>query len=336
MKFSAFAPFGALQFKAGQPIERSFYDAIIRALGEGSGLSVEPGSFTDCFAFMAARLIGFAARKLDRGADQMFAQKVYDLLAVHEAEHKIVPSPTATIPQRKRALLAKKQGRQGSRPAALGEQLRTLLGADFVGLHIIEPSERAVWPADLNDQPMLLAPADMDRKIATNILPISVNLGSPHVLPYISIDPALEDGSGIFRVGDKVILEPEILGRCERLVVNDVGTTTINNTTYNTITVTPNNAHEPLCTIASIPYPLWMSTQREMVIVVKPSVVQSTSKMRQIHNLLDQSVTGVSTWAVVQESPAGSGQFGQLTLDDPVLGLLDANSLDAGTVNVVF
>ncbi len=336
MKFSAFAPFGALEFKAGQPVEKALYEAIIRALGSGDGLTVEKGSFTDCFAFMSARLIGFASRKLERGADQIFARKVYDLLSVHEAEHKITPSPTATIPQRKRALLAKKMARQGSRPAALGEQLRTLLGTEFVGLHIVEPGERLVWPADLNDQPMLLAPAEMDRKIATSILPISINLGSPHVLPYIPIDPAMEDGSGIFRVGDKVIIEPEILGRCERVTVDGTGTTIIDSTTYNTITVTPNNAHEPMCTIASLPYPLWMSTQRELVVIVKPSVVQSTSKMRQVHNLLDQALTGVTTWAVVQESPVVSNQCGPFTLDDPVLGLLDANSLDAGTVNVVF
>jgi hypothetical protein len=334
MKFSAFAPFGALEFKAGQTIERTFYEAIVRSLGEGNGLSVERGTFTDCFAFMAARVIGFAARKLERGSEQMFARTVYDLLAAHETEHKIVPSPDSSIPQRKRALLAKKRARQGSRPAALGDQLRTLLGSDFVGLHITEPLERKVWPAELNDSPMLLVPANIDRKLATNLLPISIGLGSPHVLPYVAVDPIFADGRGIFRVGEEVVLEPEILGRCERVKVNAVGTTIISAVTYNTITVTPLNAHEPNCSIALLPYPLWTSTQREIVVVVKPSVIQSASKMRQLHSLLDQVLTGVTTWAVVQEST--TGQVGPFTTDDPVLGILDANPADNALVNTVF
>lgn len=334
MKFSAFTSFGVLEFKAGQPIERTFYDAMIRALGEGVGLSCERGSFADCFAFATARIVGAAARKLERGSEQMFARKVYDLLSAHEIEHKIVPSPDSTIPQRKRALLAKKRARQGSSPAALGDQLRTLLGEEFVGLHITEPSERQVWPAALNDSPMILAPANIERKLATNILPISIGLGSPHVLPYIAVAPIMADGSNIFRVGDEVIIEPEILGRCERVSVEAVGTMVLNQTTYNTITVTPTNAHEPNCSIALLPYPLWMSTQREMVVVVKPTVVNSPPKMRQLHNLLDQVLTGVTTWAVVQESAAG--QVGPFTTDDPVLGILDANPADNAPVNVVF
>ncbi len=336
MKFSAFTGLGVFEFKAGKPIEVELYDAILQALGAGNGLSVEPGSFNDCFAFMAARVIGLASRKVERGSEQMFAKKVYDLLSQHEKEYKIIPDPTSTIPQRKRALLAKKMARQGSRPAALGEQIRTLLGSDFVGLHIVTANERQVWPAELGDQPMLLAPANMDRKLATNILPISINLGSAHVLPYTPIDPMPSDNSGIFREGDVIILEPEIIGRCERLQVEATGTTTIDGDTYNTITLTPSNAHEPGCSIASLPYPMWTGTQRETAVVVKPSVIQSPAKMRQLHNLLDQVLTGVSTWAVVQESTDGSMAAGPFTLDDPLLGLLDANALDETPVNVVF
>lgn len=336
MKPSAFTAFGVFEFKAGKPIEVEFYEAILEALGGGNGLSVKEGSFNECFAFMAARLIGLAARKVERGAEQMFAKKVYDLLAQHEAEHKIIPSPMSTIPQRKRALLAKKKARQGSRPAALGEQLRALLGSEFVGLHVATPDERQVWPAELGDQPMLLAPADMDRKLATNILPISINLGSTHILPYTPIDPTPLDGSGIFREGDWLIIEPEIIGRCERLQVEATGTTTIDGNDYNTISLSPSNAHEPGCTLASLPYPMWMGTQREMAVIVKPSVIQSQAKLRQLHNLLDQVLTGVSTWAVVQESADGSMEAGPLTLDDPLLGLLDANALDVTPANMVF
>jgi hypothetical protein len=73
-----------------------------------------------------------------------------------------------------------------------------------------------------------------------------------------------------------------------------------------------------------------------MAVIVKPSVVQSQAKLRQLHNLLDQVLTGVSTWAVVQESADGSMEAGPLTLDDPLLGLLDANALDVTPANMVF
>ena len=335
MKPSEFTSLGAFELKAGKPIEAAIFETIVEALGNGRGLSVEQGSFNDCFAFMAAKILGMAVRKLERGAEQVFAAKVYDLLQQHEVEHKITPDPTSSIPQRKRMLAAKKRSRQGSKPAALGEELRLLLGNEFVGLHVTTPSERSVWPSDLGDAPMLLAPPTMERKLATNILPISINLGSAHQLPYSPIEPNPSDQSGIFREGDIVLLEPEILGRCERLQVEATGTMSIDGDDYNTITVSPFNAREPLCTIASLPYPAWTSNQREIVVVVKPQVIQSQAKMAQINNLLEQVVTGVTTWSIVQESnvPFVAGPF---TLDDPLLGMLDANPLDAATVNMVF
>ena len=69
-----------------------------------------------------------------------------------------------------------------------------------------------------------------------------------------------------------------------------------------------------------------MRHERELVVIVKSPAAVNIEMRRQVHELLERQVPGVTTWALVAESAAD--QAGPFTLDDPALGMLDVTPLD--------
>lgn len=334
MKTSAWTPSGLLKSSGKEPAAKRLYATARKLLGDPRGTMTDAaGSFADSASAAIAVMLAWVDEKVTRAGDQQFASGMYDLLRAQESEHRIVASPFATVADRKAVLAARRKLAEGAARAPTEEALRTLLGANYAGLHVVTPAERVMWPAALGDQPMALKVPEVERKLIRIVDAICIGLGASMVVDYTPVDPAPEDFSvHTLAIGDELVLEPEISGRAERITITGLGLRFVAfGYSQRTFTAVVNNAHEPNALATTMPWPMWTSTQREIVVVVKSAAVIDAELRRQIHELLERLEPAVTTWALVQENGT-PGQAGPFTLDDPTLGLLDANPLGETSV----
>lgn len=338
MRRSIFAPSGLWKHKGGEPLAKRMHRTAMQLFGAEAGhFSAERGSTIDLLAFTMSIMLARAADKIERAGGERYARSIYALLPEQEFEHGLVPDPDATIPERKRAIAARKVLPRGCARGELIDGLERLLGDNLVGIHIANPNlgEVAIWPAALGDNPQLLARADVDRKLIRIIPPICIDLGAPVWVRYAPVDPPKPntDFPNTLRKDDQLLVEPEIHGRAEVVTVLEIGNDDAPGLP-SMFQAVFTRAHESLCFATTNPFPLWMSTQREVVVIVKAEVLVRPATRAQIHDHLSRVLTGVTTWALVQESAPGSGVAGPFTTDDPVLGMLDANTFETCTATL--
>jgi len=327
VKPSAFAPLGLLQLKSGAPAAEKLHATIAGLLSDGSefALAADVGTFVDCFSFALARSLAkvqLRQEKLDRSH---LALGAYELLDALEEEFGLTPGPTDTLRSRRRALAAAMKVVLGSRRTVLEQALTDLLGDDYVGLHVQGTSEVSIWPSALGDDPQVLLVPDVPRKLVTLATAISTDLGSPQQVRYTPVDPAPEIGHSLL-VGDRLVVEPENLGRAEVVTVTSlaIGDPEL----Y--FTATFQQAHEPSALAAQMPFPAWGSSQRHLLVVLSATAAVDAEKRRRTHELLARTVTGVTTWSICPAS--GASQCGPWTFDDPLLSRLDCNPMATVTV----
>lgn len=332
MKPSAFAPHGLLQTKGGRPAAEILHETIVSLFSDGSefALSTELGSFVDCFAFTFARLLGklqLRTEKLDR---ERLAAHTWELLSALEEEFGLRPGPEDSLRTRRAALLAAMRAALGSRRVVLEQNLADLLGSDYIGLHVHGTSDVVLWPAALDDDPMLLAAPNIQRKLARLPVAISTGLGAPQWVAYEPIDPLPENvGDGIYLAGDTIVVGVENLGLAETVAIMAVDNASGGNS-YPTMQVNLSNAHDPGAICTAMPFPAWGSSQRHIYVVVSEDAALGAETRRKIHELMARAVTGVTTWSI---SPVnGAGGAGPLTCDNHVLGQLNMNPF--GTITV--
>ena len=151
-----------------------------------------------------------------------------------------------------------------------------------------------------------------------------MGLGAPQASPYTPISPLPAQGTlHTLAVHDRLLVEPEILGRAEVVAVEALDPATL------AFTATFLNAHEPGCTLTTMLFPFSSGNQRESVVVVPLATALSVEWRRQIGLVMNTLLRATSTWGVAAQSQPG--QAGPFTLDDPQLGLLDVTPLSALT-----
>lgn len=328
--YSLFAPKGLAQYRAGKPLAQALHETALMLFSkhgaEQGGFNTDPGSLVDLFSFSLAITLARAARTLDRADEERFAASAYYLFAKLEAEHGLRPGADDRLHTRHAALADAKRAPRGNARAELEQQLRDLLGDDYVGLHIPSGAEIEIWPADLGDRPQLLAEASIDRKLVQIIPAISANLGSPQYVQYTQIDPADIADEHTLTIGDQLVVEPENLGRAEVVTVEAlaIGEGEV------FFRATFNQAHEPGCWAAQMPFPAWTSTQRHVLLGVTADAIEDAEVRRKVDVLLTKILTGVTTWSTCGMS--GPGTIGPWTIGDPQLGQIGHNPIGIITV----
>lgn len=335
MKTSLYTPWGFLKHVGGIPIAQRLHEqAKLLVTNAKRGMTVEDGSFLDDVTFATSMMVAQAAGKILRAGDQRFAAKVYDSIDRMEHEHGIIPDPGANVPTRWRALSARKLAPTGASRPAVEEALRKLLGAAYVGIHITQPVEALLWPVEIGDQPMNLQLPEEEKKLIKIPSGITIKLNVPQEVIYTPVDP-LPDPTSFFyqhvlRVGEQVVIEPEIEACTETVTILGLSLVALvgdeNSGAAPAFTAVFTRGHGTDCWGSTGTYPSWTSTQREIVVIVKSTASVNIEMRRQVHELLERQVPGVTTWALVAESAAN--QAGPFTLDDPALGMLDVTPLD--------
>lgn len=329
MKYSLFTPKGLYANEGGKPLAEAIHETALKLFAKygarNGSFKTDPGSTVDLVAFTIAITFARIAASLGKVDGERFALGAYYLLAQLEAEHGLSPGADDTLKTRRAALAAAKRAPQGNAPAPLQQQLADELGDAFLGLYTPTASSAVVWPADLGDAPQLLAAESIERKIVRITGAVSTGLGASQAVQYTRIDP--DPGSGhTLTVGDRLVVEPEILGRAEVVTVEAVGT----DGDALTFTATFNEAHEPGCVAAQMPFPAWTSSQKSLLVALSANGAVDPVARGKADKLLGRILSGVTTWALCPTS--GAGTIGPWTIGDPLLGQIGRNPI--GTITV--
>lgn len=318
MPYSIYGLYGVAQYVRTDLAER-LHRTALQLAGDGAaslGLSTQPGTFLDDFAFALAITATYAANKLEEADRQRFARTVSSLLDEVEKDWGLQADPTLSFWQRKRRLAARKKAARGATRPSVETLLQTLLGDNYLGIHVTRPNEVVLFPAALGDQPQNLQAPDIDRKLVRFPLPITTGLGSPQWVAYQPVDPVDPDGGHTVRIGDSVVVQPETWAQTETVQVADVDVDQDGSSpTYGSLIfqATFAKAHD-IGVIGSVqPYGVRASSQRCILVVIKSAAALDPETRRIVHEELGRALPTVTTWAIVEAT--GPMQAGPFILD---------------------
>ena len=316
---SAFTPLGQLTLSSKPSHGERFYEMLTASLGgsttpTGGSYDLSQGTRAEATCYAQAMRMAHVRYLLEHAGKQIDPDCLDEMLADREHEYGIVPGPNDTPAKRRAAVKARKLLSRGARREAVEDALRTLLGAAFVAYRTTRPAEILNWPTSLGDQPQNLQLPTVPRKLVRITDPISIELGHPQAVDYTPVDPS----TATLLVGDTVVVEPEILGITETVLVSAVSA--------GSFTATFNKPHSGGCLATTQPYPLWTGTQRASLILVSALLAIDPETRRKVDELMQRIARGVSTWCVVQD--LGGGTAGPFILD---VSPMDATPFDAIT-----
>jgi hypothetical protein len=310
-KFSAFSKFGHLAFSGREPLAKRIYDAQRAALGGEENL---PDAFdaSHMAGTLYARAMSLATAQLtfERAINNRRPGHSTEAIEAHEKDWGTVPSPLATLDERRAALRAAELAMGPATESTIREALSTLLGADFVDIVMItdgvapsavlvDPDE--VW--DAADGPGTWLPPDTVQKwhrLDGDVYAGVQTVSTTHMAS--STEP--------FAVGEQLVVHPGVLGRQERIVVSAVN--------GSSITATFRRPHEAGAPITSTPWPLAFSYNRVILVVVSQSAARSYQSRANIDDLMDRMLSESDHWNIVEES--GPGTLGPFRVSDGRIG----------------
>ena len=323
-RFSAFTRFGHLRFSSKPPPAKPIYESIVASLGgDGKNFAIVPGSRQDATAYAQAMGLARARLTIQRAGNQKFPSKVTDLIAVREEEYGIVPSATATMSQRRAALVAAKLLPLGASQTVVENALRGLLGADFLAFRPTTTAEAVSWPTNLGDQPMNLQAPSVPRKLFKTIDSVPAP-GTLRIRAHqIAVPTAPGSNTNAPLFGDMMVWDPENDARTEKLFLET--TTNLGGGVW-VLQSTFASAHDPGVTVTTQPYPMWTSSKRHSLVVLTNAAASDPDRRRQVNELMAKILRGVSTWDITDGSGGSTG--GPFLVG---VGRIDITTLDAVT-----
>jgi len=296
---SAFTPPGHFSFSS----RPSHGESIYRALRDnfGSTFSVEGDSLQQARLYAQAMCLASAEYQLERAANNKTPSKATELLGVLEHDYQVVPTPKATLSERRAYLVAVQKVTRGNRREAIEDALRSLLGDDFIEYRTTAREDIVVSP-DMHGSHAVFARSGAKKKVIRLDAPVQVRFASS-TIPYTALG-----GTDAPLKGEEFCVDPDPHRATERITIADV--------TPTTLTAVFGQAHDA-GTLAVRPHPLWISNQRVSTIVVSDARSRDPETRRKIHELMSRALRGVSRWQIITN-------LGGFETDDPVLGLTDS------------
>lgn len=311
-RFSAFTPFGAFRFSSAPSEVEKIYRVLLGNLG--GNYATGQGSRMDAWCYATARRLANVRLTLQHAGLQIYPPIVFEMMGERESEWQIVPGPKDGMLARRATLAARELLSKGARREAIVDVLSTLLGGVFLWYRTTKPNEIVTWPLALGDQPQNLQLPTVERKQLIITQPITFGFGAPQAVTYVMVNaqqPALLKY-------DRLVVQGENLARAETVTVTAV--------TPTTFTAVFNGVHDNRCSGSTMPFPVWVSNQRENLIIVAPAGAIDPETRRKINDAMERALRGVSTWAIVATtglntagpfqvgvSPLGATPFGTVT-----------------------
>ncbi len=296
MRLSCFTPLGLLELSGREAKAKSIYRAMVAA--HGGQFDMTPGEShqeAKCFATAIAR--ARADKALARAHQQAYAARVDELLPVREQEFGIVPPWNATFTERRAEVVRRRARPDIWNQVRIAAALQELIGDDFIAYRPTPLADADRWPAALGDQPQNLQLPSVARKLIRITQPITVGLGAPQAVTYELVSTPQspdQEGDADLIAGDSVVVEPEIFGITETVVVAAV--------TGATFTATFDKPHTTDCLGSTAPYPKWVTTKRHNLVIVTPAAAIDAQIRRSIDTAMRRMVRASSTWDIVDSA----------------------------------
>lgn len=260
------------------------YQAMRDAVGDSYALT----GHADASLWARASGLAAALATIQTAQDQALPSRITDLLPGVEPEYGLVPSPGATLADRRAALAARMLPPLGASRPVLESQLRALLGTGFVSY---VTHDNVARPVDPSAGPGLFLSPFAKRKLLRLTRDL-VPLPGPAVLPLQAVP--IEPGGAVLVAGDVVVIDPDAGSLAERLTVTTVGPSTL--------AVAPTRGHEHGAIVTTQPWPYWIGTRRHVVVFVTDAVVADAPALQRIHALLAVVLRAPTKWSVVSRT----------------------------------
>jgi hypothetical protein len=317
MKFSCFARFGHLRFTSQRSEAETIYESMIRAFG-GEEMVADGGERVDetihARFYSHAMRLATAKRNFDRVRGNMNPAKSVELLSYWEQVYGLTPLPTASDDERRAALDVAQQAAQGCRADVVHTAMQELLGSHLIAVRKIDDTEYYVSPYQWDH--ISLRPGTW--KPATTVAKRRSLNTAVHTIGDNTIDTTYVGGStDMFVVGDKLVVDPGVLGVQESVDVQSVNGTTL--------TANFARAHASGTIVSTEPWPTAFTTGRHTLIVTDSTVAQSNSWRTQINAKLRKLMRAVDTWDIVEEYSAG--QLGPFKVEEGMIGITPIGTL---------
>lgn len=321
---SAFTPFGMLAFSSspseGEKVYRSMRASYQDPRDGSQTVDMSPGTWQEAKLYATAMMIAAANVTLQRAGKNLRGETAYEMLTAHEDKFSIAPGPNDTAAQRQAILAARQKLARGPRREAITEALRAILGDSFLAYRPITTSEASVWPSSPGSGPgvwtLPTVPARVIR-ITDPITASSSGFSGSAFAKTVGYENWLPNEPDILlRVGDALAIQPENLGLAEKVTVTAVSETGASRT----FTATFANGHDQNCSATTGPMPLWTSTKRFVLIVVKSTAALDKESVRRVDELMERASRGPTLWAIVQPTTPGASTIGPFTLGSSPLG----------------
>lgn len=277
--------------------------SIFESMSDGMGDSYN----NDFNSLQSARLyadsicLASAQYQLDRAFNNRNTSKATELLGKLEEDFQVTPGPYDTLIQRRAFLSSLFMVSKGNSQSVMEAALQTLLGNDFVSYSNLSYTP---FPIDPGTVGIFTRPDEPVKQffITTGISEV----GHPITVPY-----TISKGMTNPVAGEIYTIDPNPLSNIEQVTISSVSAGNIIATFF--------RAHEP-GTIATRPYPFWISYNRYSTVVVKFAIANDNEKRRKINELMNRAVKGISQWCVVSDQ-------GTFVLDSSTSGILGSTIL---------
>lgn len=295
---------------------------IFQALKAAQGKSFVDSGVQESELYAEAVLAGSivsAAISIDAQQDPL--QATWGLAALEKA-YEVHPAFNASIHERQDDVALWMQLPRNSTTTDIATWLMEYLGDDFVGLWKPDPDDVVTYPANFMDSPMLFRLPTHERK-NIKLVDAVVSTGSSVTVRYLPLaedaeygldasaaDETIEVPVLALLKGEELVVDCTDYSRCERITIEDVGFFVSGGQQWRTFTATFSSVHkwESLCT--TYHFPFWETTAQVVLVVVKPSVLSNSKKVKAINRFLHTAFRHDTTWAIADETtPKQAGPF---------------------------
>jgi hypothetical protein len=307
MRFSAFASFGALRFSSRKPHGQLIYEQMVADLGDGENYSLDFDSLAAARLYANAMTFARAKYALERAGSQFRPSRALELLPALEDEYGIVPSPDATISERRSELAVAMRIARGASRVNIEEILTELLGDDFVSYETIDASDAVVNTADPSDVGVYVKPGT-ERSVYRTTQSV-LTTGSPVTIGYEFVTGANET----LQAGDIIIIDPGNYGRVEAVTISSV------DDEDSTLTATFANPHNSGVVMATGRHPHLVSSKLHNLFVLSEEAMASARTRTKANRAIRRLLRGVCTWSLTDGSgpfKVGVGKLGVTTIGD--------------------
>lgn len=289
---SGFTPCGLLEL-SGETSDAEHVYATLKAQ-MSPAFAIDDTTYEGCETYALAMQIAWARAIVKRVPREMHPLSCFDLLTTNEKDWGCVPTATDTLFQRQLRLAARKLLMRGSREEALVTDLTAAIGSGFLKVNKIAVGDEANYPTDPTTQGTFPLPALAPRfyrltsSVAVTGLPVAVTVTAVNA----SAAPV---------IGDKLTIEPSIVGNAETVTVTDAPSTAAGFAAAPSFTATFTKAHSVGGWVMSAA-PGWLSNRYQLQIVVTAAAGTDAESRRKVNNVCARHCRSVERWKIVTAS----------------------------------